>query len=230
MQKSLAERVYIDIKKDIISCKLLPGSILVQQQLADQYGAGITPTREALQKLAKERLVQSIPRFGYVVTPVTFLDVQELFELRLILEAATVRLAVDRASVSDLEKLSELANYTYIYQDRDSYSKFLSHNIEFHMAIAGISKNHRLELLLSQLLDELTRVFHLGLDLRDSAEEMRSEHRALVSALQAKDAHLAGQIIHDQVSKSMKRVLEALQARPSNTGFSSAGPSIQVFK
>ena len=91
MNTSLAGQVYEAIKKDIISCALRPGQQIAQQQLAERYGAGITPVREALPKLTREGLVLTIPRFGYLVTTITISDVAEIFELRAILESAAAR-------------------------------------------------------------------------------------------------------------------------------------------
>ncbi len=210
MGQSLAEQVYETIKNDIITCALQPGQQIAQPQLAERYEVGVTPVREALQRLAQEGLVQAVPRFGYIVTPITVSDVAEIYELRSILESAAARLAAQRASPAQLDKISALASYTYVYKDPLSYSNFLAHNSEFHLAVAAASGNRRLVEEISQLLDALTRVFHLGLDIRDSAEEMRDEHRALSEALCRRDALEAERIVQEQIAHSQQRVLEAL--------------------
>jgi DNA-binding GntR family transcriptional regulator len=207
---SLSDRAYEIIRKEIITCELRPGQQVAQPQLAEKYGIGTTPVREALQRLAQEGLVEAVPRLGYIVTPITFSAVRELFELRSIIECATVRLAAVQGSKAQLEKISQDAVFTYVFRDRDSYTEFLAHNAAFHRSIAVAAGNQRIVDLLSQLLDELTRIFHLGLDLRDSAEEMRDEHIALAQALLARDPHRAEHIVHSQVARSQQRVLEAL--------------------
>lgn len=216
MVQSLAMQVYETIKDEIITCVLQPGQQIAQPQLAERYQTGITPIREALQKLAKEGLVQSIPRFGYIVSPITIEDVGEIYELRSVLEAAAARLAAIRATQEQIDALAELADYTYIYKEHHSYSNFLSHNREFHQAVAQASGNKRLADAISQLLDELTRVFHLGLDIKDSAEEMRDEHKQLVTALQKHDPEGSEEIVRHQIVRSQQRVIEALL--PSATG------------
>jgi DNA-binding GntR family transcriptional regulator len=210
MSQSLAGQVYETIKREIITCTLMPGQQIAQPQLAERYGVGVTPVREALQKLAREGLIQSIPRFGYLVKTITITDISEIFELRAILESAAVRLAAVRATPAQLELLEKLADCTYVYKDRASYSEFLSHNREFHLELAIASGNRRLVEIISQSLDELNRVFHLGLDLKDSANEMRCEHRDLVNALIQKDADGAEQITLAQIDRSKQRVFEAL--------------------
>jgi DNA-binding GntR family transcriptional regulator len=207
---SLSDKAYDIIKNEIITCILEPGQQIVQSQLAEKHALGTTPVREALQRLAQEGFVTPIPRFGYIVSPITFSDVYEIFELRSVFESTAARWAAVRGSEKQLKQIVDDANFTYVFKDRQSYSDFLAHNAGFHRAIAVVAGNHRLVDLISKLLDELTRVFHLGLDLRDSAEEMRDEHIALARALFDRDADRAEQIVQSQIARSQQRILEAL--------------------
>lgn len=216
MSTSLSEQAYEIIKNDIITCVLAPGEQIAQSQLAARYQIGTTPVREALQRLAQEGFVQAIPRFGFVVTPITFRDVHEIFELRAVLESAAVRLAAVRGRQEQLRQIARSTNFTYVYRDPPSYSKFLELNNDWHRSVAVVAGNQRLVDLLSKLLDELTRVFHLGLDLRDSAEEMRDEHIALAEALLARDPDRAEQIARSQIARSQERILEALTHRAAS--------------
>ncbi len=210
MSPSLSDTAYEAIKKEIITCALEPGQQIVQHQLAARHGIGLTPIREALQRLALEGFVQPIPRFGYIVSPITFSDVHEIFELRSILESAAARLASLRATDQQLAEFSAAANFTYVFKDPDSYSHFLDLNADFHRSLGLLAGNQRLADQISKVLDQLTRVFHLGLDLRDSTDEMRDEHLMLAQALSDRDPDRAEQIAQAQISRSQQRVLEAL--------------------
>jgi DNA-binding GntR family transcriptional regulator len=213
MTKSLADQAYGQLKEKIIQCELEPGQQIVQARLAEQTGIGQTPVREALQRLARDGFVQAIPRYGYIVSPITYKDVHEIFELRSIVESSAARLAAIRGSEGQLDELAHNASFTYIYKDRPSYAEFLRKNIEFHQKIAVASGNQRLVELITRLLDEMTRIFHLGLDLRDSAEEMRDEHLALVKALHERNPEQAVLIAQGQIERSQERILEALVGR-----------------
>ena len=208
---SLAKCAYDLIRSEIINCSLAPGQQIAQAQLVEKYGLGLTPVREALQRLTHDGLVQPYPRFGYIVSPVTEDLVRHLFEYRLILETAGVGLATTRAGDGPLARVVESARFTYVYQNREEYVRFLEQNAHFHNSIARLSGNPRLVEALAGLLDELIRVFHLGLDLRDSAVEMQAEHLALAAALQARDAGRAEQVMREQIVQSQQRVLEALR-------------------
>lgn len=209
-RKNLSEQAYAAVKLAIISCELAPGQQIPLHQLVEKYNFGATPIREALVRLAQEGLVQPIPRFGYIVSHVTLSDIHELYELRMILESAVARMAAVRATDEQIRKISEEAHFTYIFGDHNSYHQFLEQNSEFHLRVARAAGNKRLSNQISQVLDELTRVFHFGLDLRDSAEEMRQEHIELAEALLERDAQNAGSVVSEQIAASLERVLKAL--------------------
>ena len=211
----LSAQAYQCIKNAVVTCELDPGQHIVQADLAQRFQLGITPIREALRQLAQEGFVQPVPRLGYIVAPITAQDVLEIYEMRLILESAAVRLAALRAAPAALDEISQSAHFTYTFKDRQSYSDFLQRNAEFHHAIAAAAGNLRLAEQVGRTLDALNRVFHLGLDLRDSAEEMRSDHIALAQALLQRDADQAVRHIQSEIERSQVRVLEALRRGPT---------------
>jgi DNA-binding GntR family transcriptional regulator len=207
---SLAERAYQSLRADIISCALRPGQQVVQSRLAERYQIGTTPIRDALHRLARENLVQPVPRSGYVITPITLTDIQEMFELRFLLESFTARMAVTRGSEDDLQEMVRLADITYVYKDKESYLERIARNADFHRAIAVAAGNQRILDQLSSLLDELARFFYLTYDLEDLSEAMRHEHHLLVDAICSRDPERAGQIAEELVARAQKRAFEAV--------------------
>jgi len=208
--RSLATRAYEALKQDIVVGELPPGELVVEADLARRYGLGKTPIREALQALRREGLVESVPRAGYIVSRITPTDVQELFQLRVILETAAAELAATHASDEDLQRLSEAVDFHYVFGDHDSYRSFLNANTRFHYMVAESSGNGRLARIIHRLMEDLERLFHLELDVGDSAEEMVGEHKALVSALRQRDPEKARQAMRAQVIRSKDRVLKAI--------------------
>lgn len=225
---SLSDQAYALIKEDIVTCGFDPGQFIAQSELAEKYAVGMTPIREALRRLTQEGFVRSLPRMGYIVSPITPQDVEEIFELRIILETAAVRLAASRAPESALDQIAQVATVTYMYKDRQSYTSFLKFNAKFHNSIATSTGNQRLVFQVSKTMDELTRVFHLGLDLRDSAEEMRQDHLALIDALRKHDAALAEQCIRSEILLSRERVLEAIKQYPSDVYLKGASHGVHI--
>src|SRR6266487_1516854 len=91
-----------------VSRELRPGAVIDERRLMEQLGIGRTPTREALRRLAQERLVEVYPRRGMFVTSVEIRDLASLAEVRLVLESHVARLAAERATDEDRSDLETL--------------------------------------------------------------------------------------------------------------------------
>jgi DNA-binding GntR family transcriptional regulator len=224
LKQPLSKQAYQLIKTDIVTCKLAPGQLIGQAALTQDYQMGVTPVREALRQLVQEGFVQSVPRMGYIVSLITVQDIEEIYEMRMILEVAAVRMAATRGSMDQLKSLLQSANFRYTFKDPASYTEFLDQNAGFHHQIAIASGNQRLADSIAKTLDALNRVFHLGLDYRDSAEEMSMDHHALAQALMQRDPALAEKIVHGEITRSRERVLQALKRFPNIPFSSTSGP------
>lgn len=208
----LSERAYERIKHDIICCLIPPGTEVSEAQLCGQYKLGKAPVRMALSRLAHDGLVRAIPRRGYMVAPVTLKDIQDVFELRLLLEPQAARLAAGRVDAKRLRLLDEICRAGYQPGEAKSTARFLEANKEFHVAIAQAAGNARLAHAIAQLLDEMTRLLHLGLGLRNRSQEMQHEHRTLVRALVRGDGATAEKICQEQIEAARDMVLKAILA------------------
>ena len=122
-------------------------------------------------------------RRGYVVTPVTVKDVQDLFEFRLLLEPGTARLAAGRISQAELKRLRALCR-----ADKTSRSAFNRANTEFHVAIAEAAGNHRVAIAIAQVLDGMDRLFNLKLTPAGACRGRPRAERYPIDALNTGDA------------------------------------------
>ena len=206
----LSDRAYERVKHDIICCAIAPGAEISEAQLCAQYKLGKAPVRMALTRLAHEGLVRAIPRRGYLVMAVTLKDIQDVFELRLMLEPAAARMAAGRVDAQRLRTLDEACRAGYQSGDAKSISRFLEANKAFHVAIARATGNSRLADAIERLLDEMTRLLHLGLGLRNRSQEVQSEHRALMKALVRGDGSTAERVCRDQIDSARNMVLSAI--------------------
>jgi DNA-binding GntR family transcriptional regulator len=211
----LTDRAYECIKHDIISCAIAPGTEISEAQLCAQYKLGKAPVRMALSRLAHDGLVRAIPRRGYRVTAITLKDIQDVFELRLMLEPAAARLAAGRVDAQRLRTLDEACRAGYQPGDARSISRFVDANKAFHVAIAHAAGNARLAHAIGQLLDETTRLLHFGLGLRNRSQEMQHEQRALVKALLRGDGGTAERVCRDQIEAARNMVLSAILTNSS---------------
>lgn len=210
-----SDKAFDAIHKAIVRCEIMPGSIVTEVDLASQFGVGRAAARAAVDRLSLIGLLQPIRRQGYRVKPITLRDLNDLFQLREIVEVACVRLAAGKVDSADLHRLDRLCHTDYRPGDKESEAVFLQRNSDFHLSIAAASGNDRLIAVLNQTLVELQRMFHFGLSLRDRGGEMHSEHQALIIALAEGDAATAERVTIDQVRSSRAMVLDALLSSAS---------------
>ena len=206
----LSERVYEQMRTDILRCILPPGEQLTEAELAERYELGKAPVRTALTRLRHDGLVQSTPRRGWVVTPITLRDARELFQIRLILEPQVARLAAGRIDEERLRRLDELVQRGYRPGDPESQAAFLEANREFHLAIAEASGNARLTRMVNSCMEEIGRLLHIGLATDDYGDKYQHEHRELIQALVDGDEAAAESITYAAIRGGEEMVLQAL--------------------
>lgn len=205
-----ARGLFLRLRQAIIRGELRPGDRLVELKVAHRFGLSRASAREALKLLELEGFVKAVPRQGYVVPGITIRQIKELFDLRLLLEREAAARAARRATPQELDELERLVGDPYAPGDPESYRRFLSQNKVFHAAVARLARNERVATIVESLLDELERLFHLGLDVRDRAEALIQEHRDLVAAIRAGDPEQASRLASAQVQNSYEMVLEGI--------------------
>ncbi len=128
--QSLTDRAYADLEEMIVTLKLAPGSAVSEAELSAQLGIGRTPIREALQRLARERLIAIFPRRGILVSEINVSSQLRLLEVRRELERLVARSAARRASETERKRFRTLAaqfeksakvndDVTFMRTDRD---------------------------------------------------------------------------------------------------------------
>lgn len=108
MQQGKAAQAYEEIERLIVFQDLAPGSLVSEAVLMEKTGLGRTPVREALQQLARNRLVEIHPNKGVLVPPASVEAQLRMLELRRVLEALAVRLACQAATESDRKAMHEM--------------------------------------------------------------------------------------------------------------------------
>lgn len=203
-----SERIYHDIKRGILTGVYRVGAALSVDALAQKHRVSRTPVRDALNRLQHEGLVIAIPRAGYFVTQMTVKDIQDVFELRAVVEAASAEMAARNITDEQLAQLEQTL-VSYNAGDVDSYFRFLEANREFHYRVALASGNRLLAETVGRLLDRMQRLLFLKLD-RRPAEQVMREHYELIDALRQRNPDLARKSMLGSVEDARRAVLEVI--------------------
>src|SRR5438034_1603923 len=206
---SLAERAYHAIREMIVSLELRPGAVIDERRLMDRLGIGRTPTREALRRLAQERLVEVYPRRGMFVTSVEIRDLASLAEVRSVLESHVARLAAERATDEDRSALDKLIDELVHRTDLDA-RELMALDERIHRQVYRAAHNPFLESTLEEYYVLALRIWYLALDRTRELEQAVLGHRELLEAIREGDADRAEETMRRHVlefEESMRRVL-----------------------
>ena len=184
---SLTERTYQVLRREILSCVLEPGSEVSEADIAERLAVSKTPVREALGRLRADGFVVTFPRRGYQIVPLTIADMNELFDMRRIVEGGCGELAAERITEEELDALEKLADAGLDRNVNTSLDNFIAANREFHLAIGRATGSKRLYELIFKQLDELERFFYIGARTRDISSEVKADHHRIVESLRKRD-------------------------------------------
>lgn len=179
---TLADQAYVAIRDLIVTLELPPGSAIKEADLTERLAIGRTPVREALRRLALERLVEVFPRRGMEVTSVDVRDLARLCEVRAVLEPEAARLAAERATRADLEDLSALRE-ELLDRRRPTDRVLIELDQRIHRAIYRATHNQLLEETLEWYYLHALRVWMLALGKTRELQPAVREHALLLDAI-----------------------------------------------
>ena len=203
--QSLADKAYHEIRGLIVSLELAPGAVIDERELVRALEIGRTPVREALRRLAQERLVEVYPRRGMFVTGVDVRELARLSEVRAVLEPEAARLAAERATDADRAELALLLS------ELDAgVGELIDLDERIHRAVYRAAHNDLLEATLEQYYVLALRIWSIALDRARELEEAVEAHRALLEAIHDGDGERAAATMRAHVEnfeQAMHRVL-----------------------
>jgi DNA-binding GntR family transcriptional regulator len=204
----LRETVYEQLRADMISCKLAPGTEIREAELAARFDMSKSPVRDALMRLEREGLVITLPRQGYRVAPVSLADVLDMFHLRAALERACIERIVLRASDEQLESLDAFREFV----PTDWDGGFVAFNRAFHRRIAELGGNARMRDQLNDLIDQLERAVQVSVanTRQGDSQVLVREHAAIIDALQARALKRAQRLAEQHIAQAGRRVSNAI--------------------
>ena len=156
----IRERVYAHLRRAVLSGRIPTNERLVETQLASRLGTSRTPIREALHKLELENLVSSIPRVGYVVKGLSEEDVNDICEIRSVIEGLAVKRAISQMTEKNLERLRRNIEETRRAVHENRMDRMVAFDTEFHDILCQSSGSKRIHEL-SQLLREYMLKFRI---------------------------------------------------------------------
>jgi len=214
---SLRDRVYNTLREHVCSGRLPSGQPLQEAGLAAQLGVSRTPVREALGRLASEGLLGSHGR-SFIVPALTETDVDDIYELRLLLEPEALRQAA--ASTGNCDALrDELAAMTAAHAANDA-DAFMQANYRFRAAWLALVPNQRLLRAIELYADHVRYLRALTLGSPETRRIVLRGLDGLASTLAAGDSEAVARAMREHLSQARRILLELLaQQRKKVNGY-----------
>lgn len=210
---TVQELVLESVRRAILAGVIEPGARLRQEELADLFGTSRIPVREALRALEYEGLVTSEPHRGFTVTSLDADDIEEVYELRILLEGQAVRLAIPMMTDEDLTELEELFGRMKSAATPDEQ---LAARERFYTRLYSITGRPRLVGLIARLRQEVARALRWA-----TIQHSGAVHESFWDAIKTGDperavAQLAGH--YRRVAALIRRHIKEADAKTRANG------------
>lgn len=198
---SYKQLIYEEIKAEIIKGRLGPGLLLNERKLAAELGVSRTPIREALQMLVMDDWVEIIPWRGVVVKPVSYRDMLEVRDMRMMLERKAAQILCPVITAAQLAELKQhIVNMQSSYDNNANAYDFTNADIGFHTFLATCTGNRLLMRWSQNLYDVVVRISIMVLNNKDRFKESIDEHWQIYNALSQGELSLVEQGIEQHLN------------------------------
>ena len=188
---NLTAKVYKKIRKEILRGTYKPGQSLTELALTKSMEVSRTPVREALRQLEMEGLVELRPNRGAVVIGINGQDIEDIYEIRSMVEGRAAEMAALADNEVGVRQLSEIVDLTEFYVIRK----------KFHRSIYEMTGSRMYQRILADLHAYAEHVRERSMKEPGRAEKMVAEHRAILEAISSGDSHEARNLMVQHIQR-----------------------------
>lgn len=203
---SLEDYVYTEIKNAIFNKKIPLHYQLNEELLSDAFKVSRTPIRAVLKRMKHEKIVYSIPNKGTYIYQPNQEEIDDVFQLRIIMEKKAVEIACQNASDEQLDKLEGLTAQEEEEYSKGEYGKGIELTSQFHQKLIELSSNK----LMAAYNQELLNITNIYLVFHDIAKRecplSPEEHRSIIHALRKRDIDASIQAVDDHYESVIKNL------------------------
>jgi DNA-binding GntR family transcriptional regulator len=205
------EKVYHYLKSSVLSGRFDPGERLTEEHIAKKLKVSRTPVREALHKLESEGLIKPREKRGFIASRDSKEEVEELLELRAILEGYALRLISERVSEERLEQLNGLIDKAEEALRKNRIDEVFKWNTEFHDTLHElVSDRDRLHGLIVNMRKYVLRYRRDTLSNPEGVKRTIDGHRKIILALRLRDPALCEYIMREHIREAKEDALQTL--------------------
>ena len=203
------KEIYKELKKRIVYLDYKPKQVLSIKELAKEFGVSPIPIREVLILLESEKLIHIIPNNGIYVNDISFQELKDVFEVRLFLVGLVGKLAAQRVTSEELNKMKELLEKIKKEKNR---KKLIQLDAEFHDLVNYSTKNKTLAETLKRLRNQIGRLWFFAKENDAYSQQIPEDFEELIKALENKEQNKSEQIMKDHAIHFINQIKMSLYA------------------
>lgn len=214
---SAQQATHAKLRAMIFSGQLQAGQPMRQEEIARQLGVSRLPVREALNRLATEGLVELKPRRGFFVTSLNADEIEDIFDMRALLEARAGGLATERRSLTDADALDEVVRaLDAVLLGPIKFEVWAELNLRFHTRLYQSCERKHLRKQIDQLRDTVAPLIRILAVQEGELHRSQVEHRRLAVLFRAGDAAGVAELCGEHCSYTARGLLKHLRGNGSN--------------
>jgi DNA-binding GntR family transcriptional regulator len=206
----MSDRVAHELRRLIITLELRPGEPIIEAQLMERLGCGRTPLREALHRLADEYLIRVIPRRGMSVADIGMLELQQVYQARLGIEALVAGIAAQHITSGQLDELDALTGAMERSGEAADLYETVNRDIRFHLLIGDASGNRYLRDAFLRLSGLTMRLMFFAHSHGQAIAQTYVEHADIIAALRTRDPEGVERTMRAHILRAKERILRTL--------------------
>ena len=215
--ETIRKKVYNYVREQVLTGVIKANERLIETKIADEIGTSRTPVREALHSLEIEGLIESIPRIGYTVKPLSDHEAEEICEIRCVIECLAARWAVAKAREKLIKELRKNIAAAEVWVSKGELPAFTEADAQFHEIIARLSGSTRLLELAQTLRRHMLRYRLESVYVADPALRAIEGHKNILRAIEGgelEDVYKAIRYHLDQSKKDTVRYVFKEEQKP----------------
>lgn len=213
--ENITDQVYRALRQRIVQGEIAEGERMVEAALAEEFNVSKTPVREALSRLASERLAERIPGGGVIARAMSYEEVADYLEVREVLEGLGAEKAAVRAAQSDIAKLESIIDESEAAGANGDLNSYSVLDSAFHTTIICMGDNIALKEIMPLLHDKIRVVMKASVALPGRFPKSVEEHRSVLRALAEGDPREAGAQMRKHIMSTRAAVMERLTSQNS---------------
>lgn len=204
-------RIYDHLHRMVIQFEIPPDERINEVELARRLAVSRTPLREAFNRLVTDGLLTLEPNRGFRVRPLDTKDIFDLYEARVVIESAAVRLACRRAEPEAVETLAHFWDEVTSLTNRPP-AELLGYDETFHERLAALSGNTELPRALKSINARIHFVRWMDLEREDRRATTYTEHANLLEALRRREEERCVAILSGHIERRLEEIVEVIKA------------------